>query len=144
MAIEGLKVNIPDELAGRTLVGQPRRASQKRRLDCRIERWPRLARRAAIPHRYKLFSLDSIAAKLALARSFSARSAAARARYPTLIEAHCERTFRFDLIRFGRNLRHVRKPPIRASKPGNPPPTTGPGTEATGKLRLSTANSVRG
>jgi hypothetical protein len=29
MAIERAKVNVPDELAGRTLVGQPSRAGQK-------------------------------------------------------------------------------------------------------------------
>ena len=67
MAIEGPKINIADKLAGRALVGQPRRPGQQGSFDCWIERRPRLARRPAVPHRHKLFSLNDIAAKVTLA-----------------------------------------------------------------------------
>ena len=83
MAIEGPKINIADKLAGRALVGQPRR------LDCRIERRPHLACGPAVPDGHKLFSLDGIAAKLALAAFlFGPLGCGPLARHPALVEAH--------------------------------------------------------
>ena len=70
MTIKRAKVNIPDKLAGRALVRQPRRPGQQRRFDCRIKRGPRLPRGPAVPDRHKLFGLNGIAPKLALAAFF--------------------------------------------------------------------------
>ena len=81
MTIERPKVNIPDELAGRTLVGQPRLRS--------IKRGPRVSRGPAVPDGHKLFSLNGIPPKLALAPFFfGPQRCGPLARHPALIEAH--------------------------------------------------------
>ena len=89
MAVERAKVNIADKLAGRALVGQPRRPGQQRSLDCRVKRRPRPPRRPAVSNRHKLFSLNGIAPKLALAPFFfGPQRCGPLARHPPLIEAH--------------------------------------------------------
>jgi hypothetical protein len=85
MAIERTKVNIPDALTSRTLKAS-RPVAQSRSSD---RRWPCLARRSAIPDRYKLFSVNGLAAKLALAPfSLGTLGRDPLTRYPALIEAH--------------------------------------------------------
>jgi hypothetical protein len=89
MAIKGSKINIADKPAGRALVRQPRRPRQKRGLDCRIKRGPRLPRGPAVPDRHKLFSLNGIAPKLALAAFlFAPLGRGPLALDPALVEAH--------------------------------------------------------
>jgi hypothetical protein len=89
MAIERPQINLTYGVAGRAHEGQPRRTGQQRRFDSWIKRWPRLARRSAVPDADELFSLDGIAAKLALALFlFGAHGGGSLARHPTLIEAH--------------------------------------------------------
>ena len=89
MTIKRAKVNIPDKLAGRALVRQPRRPGQQRRFDRRIKRGPRLPRGPAVPDRHKLFSLNGIAAKLALTPFlFGPLGRGPFARHPPLIETH--------------------------------------------------------
>jgi hypothetical protein len=62
---------------------------QQGSLDCRVKRRSRPPRRPAVPDRHKLFSLDDIAPKLALAPfGFGPLGCRPFARHPPLVEAH--------------------------------------------------------